>query len=165
MILIKKYSNRRLYDTSSSAYVNLEQLGDLIRAGEQLQVVDAKTEEDLTRQVLLQILIELPGTLDVVPIALLHRLIRSTGAEPLHPLLAEQLKAGLHLLESQLAAFEAQFGWPTPPRSAARPAPAPPPSEPDAATQQSAAPPPDPELEALRRKLAALEARLGEPRP
>jgi polyhydroxyalkanoate synthesis repressor PhaR len=160
MTIIKKYSNRRLYDTSSSSYVNLEQLGERVRAGEQLQVLDAKTDEDLTLQVLLQILMELPGTLDLVPPALLHRLIRSTGAEPLHPALAEQLRAGLMLLESQLAAFEAQFGWPTAHRPPPKPAapPSPPPSA-DAAPQHG--PAPDPELDALRARLAALEQRLS----
>jgi len=54
-VLIKKYPNRRLYNTASRAYVNLNDLAALIRQGEEVQVVDAKTGEDLTRVVLTQI--------------------------------------------------------------------------------------------------------------
>ena len=48
-IVIKKYPNRRLYDTSASRYINLEDIAELIRKGKDVQVVDAQTGEDLTR--------------------------------------------------------------------------------------------------------------------
>ena len=57
-MLIRKYPNRRLYNTSSRTYVNLNDLAALIRKGEDVQVVDAKTGEDLTRVVLTQIIVE-----------------------------------------------------------------------------------------------------------
>lgn len=57
-IVIKKYENRRMYDTSQSRYVNLEDLAELIRKGADVQVVDAKTGEDLTRVTLTQIITE-----------------------------------------------------------------------------------------------------------
>jgi len=57
-IVIKKYGNRRLYDTASSRYVNLEDLASHIRAGRDLKVIDAKTGQDLTRVVLTQIITE-----------------------------------------------------------------------------------------------------------
>ena len=57
-IVIKKYGNRRLYDTASSRYVNLDDLAAHIRAGRDLQVVDAKTGQDLTRVMLTQIITE-----------------------------------------------------------------------------------------------------------
>jgi len=57
-VLIRKYPNRRLYNTSSRAYVNLNDLAALIRQGEEVQVVDAKTGEDVTRVVLTQIIVE-----------------------------------------------------------------------------------------------------------
>lgn len=57
-ILIKKYGNRRLYDTAGSRYVNLEDLAAHIRAGREVKVVDAKTGHDLTRVVLTQIITE-----------------------------------------------------------------------------------------------------------
>ena len=51
-IIIKKYANRRLYDTSTSSYVTLDHLSELVREGRDFEVRDAKTGEDLTRQVL-----------------------------------------------------------------------------------------------------------------
>src|SRR6201997_611861 len=57
-ILIKKYGNRRLYDTAGSRYVNLEDLAALVRAGKDVRIVDAKTGRDLTRITLTQIITE-----------------------------------------------------------------------------------------------------------
>jgi len=57
-IIVKKYENRRMYDASHSRYVNLEDLAALIREGADVQVVDAKTGEDLTRVILTQIITE-----------------------------------------------------------------------------------------------------------
>ncbi|MBZ5609439.1 MAG: pesticin [Acidobacteriia bacterium] len=57
-IIIKKYENRRLYDTSASRYVNLDDLAEMVRQGIDLKVVDAKTGEDLTRVTLTQIITE-----------------------------------------------------------------------------------------------------------
>ncbi|MFV8823681.1 polyhydroxyalkanoate synthesis repressor PhaR [Thauera sp. WH-2] len=56
--LIKKYPNRRLYDTRTSSYITLNDVKDLVLGHEQFQVVDAKTGEDLTRSILLQIILE-----------------------------------------------------------------------------------------------------------
>ena len=56
--LIKKYPNRRLYDTQTSTYVTLSDIKNLVMANEVFKVVDAKTEEDLTRNILLQIILE-----------------------------------------------------------------------------------------------------------
>ena len=56
--LIKKYPNRRLYDTRSSVYVTLQEVKNFVLAGESLKVVDAKTQEDLTRSIYLQIILE-----------------------------------------------------------------------------------------------------------
>ena len=57
-IVIRKYPNRRLYDTSSRRYVNLDDVAALVRQGTNFQVVDAKTGDDLTRVVLTQIIVE-----------------------------------------------------------------------------------------------------------
>jgi polyhydroxyalkanoate synthesis repressor PhaR len=57
-VVIKKYPNRRLYDASSRRYVNLDDIAAQIRRGVDLQVVDAKTGEDLTRVILTQIIVE-----------------------------------------------------------------------------------------------------------
>ena len=57
-VVIKKYGNRRLYDTSTSQYINLEEIATLIRKGKEVRVVDAKTGQDLTRVTLTQIVVE-----------------------------------------------------------------------------------------------------------
>ena len=57
-VLIKKYGNRRLYDSSNSKYVNLDDLATFIREGKEVKVVDAKTGQDLTRVTLTQIITE-----------------------------------------------------------------------------------------------------------
>ena len=57
-VVIKKYENRRLYDTTNSRYVNLEEVAQLVQSGKDVQVVDAATGEDLTRLVLTQIIVE-----------------------------------------------------------------------------------------------------------
>lgn len=56
--VVRKYGNRRLYDTSASRYINLEELASMVRSGKDVQVVDAKTGEDLTRLTLTQIIVE-----------------------------------------------------------------------------------------------------------
>ena len=56
--IIRKYGNRRLYDTSSRRYVNLDEIAQMVRDGDEIQVVDAKSGEDLTRGVLTQIIVE-----------------------------------------------------------------------------------------------------------
>jgi len=57
-VVIKKYGNRRLYDTSASRYVNLEEIADMVRSGKEIQVVDATTGEDVTHVTLTQIIVE-----------------------------------------------------------------------------------------------------------
>src|SRR5579872_6687133 len=58
VVVIKKYGNRRLYDTVGSRYVNLDDLAALVRAGKEVRVVDAKSGRDLTRVILTQIITE-----------------------------------------------------------------------------------------------------------
>jgi polyhydroxyalkanoate synthesis repressor PhaR len=77
--VIRKYGNRRLYDSTASQYVNLTQVAELVRAGEQIEVVDAKTGEDLTGQVLTQIIVEDSRRPEgAPPVAFLQDLIRAT---------------------------------------------------------------------------------------
>jgi polyhydroxyalkanoate synthesis repressor PhaR len=75
-IVIKKYGNRRLYDTDLSRYVTLEELEDRIRRGDDVRVLDAKTNEDLTQQTLAQIILESRGAARLLPVPLLAQLIR-----------------------------------------------------------------------------------------
>lgn len=79
-IIIKKYANRRLYDTSASAYVTLEHLSELTRQGKDFSVHDAKTGEDLTRAVLAQIIFEQENKKEgVLPVSFLRQLIQFYG--------------------------------------------------------------------------------------
>lgn len=75
-IVIKKYGNRRLYDTDLSRYVTLEELEDRVRRGDDVRVLDAKTSEDLTQQTLAQIILESRGAARLLPVPLLAQLIR-----------------------------------------------------------------------------------------
>jgi polyhydroxyalkanoate synthesis repressor PhaR len=75
-IVVKKYGNRRLYDTDLSRYVTLEELEDRIRRGDEVRVLDAKTNEDLTQQTLAQIILESRGAARLLPVPLLAQLIR-----------------------------------------------------------------------------------------
>ncbi len=79
-IVIKKYANRRLYDTSASAYVTLEHLSELTRQGKEFIVQDAKSGEDLTRAVLAQIIFEQENKKEgVLPVSFLRQLIQFYG--------------------------------------------------------------------------------------
>lgn len=78
-IVIRKYPNRRLYDTSSRRYVNLDDVAALVRQGADFQVVDAKTGEDLTRVILTQIIVEdAKGGPAGLPLELLRQLIMAS---------------------------------------------------------------------------------------
>ena len=75
-VVIKKYGNRRLYDTAGSRYVNLDDLAAMVRAGKDVRVVDAKTGRDLTRVTLTQIITEdAKGKPTGLPLELLRQLI------------------------------------------------------------------------------------------
>ena len=75
---IRKYPNRRYYDTTRSRHVTLDEIHNLIRQGYEVHVIDSKTRRDITSEVLVQIIAELdPPKLCVFPVPLLHRLLRS----------------------------------------------------------------------------------------
>lgn len=80
-ITIKKYANRRLYNTASSAYVTLADLAKMVKTGEDFLVYDAKTNDDITRSVLAQIIFEQEGIegQSLLPITFLRQLIRFYG--------------------------------------------------------------------------------------
>jgi polyhydroxyalkanoate synthesis repressor PhaR len=75
-VLIKKYGNRRLYDTGDSRYVTLDELAAKIRSGSDLRVVDAQTGEDLTQGTLTQIVLETGHAAKFLPVQLLTQMIR-----------------------------------------------------------------------------------------
>lgn len=80
-VIIKKYANRRLYNTSTSAYVTLDHLSEMVRSGVDFTVLDAKTNDDITRSVLTQIIFEEESKQgqNLLPVQFLRRLIRFYG--------------------------------------------------------------------------------------
>lgn len=89
-IIIKRYANRRLYNTETSSYVNYQEIVKLIREGRDIQVIDSKTKEDITRLILLQIILEEGQSL--LPTPFLYQLIR-TQEESLHEFFQNYLTA------------------------------------------------------------------------
>jgi polyhydroxyalkanoate synthesis repressor PhaR len=78
---LRKYPNRRLYDATSSRYVNLEEVAAFVRAGEEIRVEDARDGRDRTREVLLQLVLEDEASAELLPQALLCRVIRANDPE------------------------------------------------------------------------------------
>ena len=75
-VVVKKYANRRLYNTEASSYVTLDHLAQMVKEGREFVVYDAKTGEDITRQVLTQIIVEEEGKgRNLLPIGFLRQLI------------------------------------------------------------------------------------------
>ena len=82
LVVIKKYANRRLYDTSTSSYVTLDHLSELVRQGIDFEVRDAKSKEDITKAVLTQIIFEHETKGDgALPLSFLRKLIGSYGGQ------------------------------------------------------------------------------------
>lgn len=81
-LLIKRYASRRLYNTESSDYVTLEDIAGFVRAGREVQIIDLKTGDDLTRQYLLQIIADHESRGEnVLPLDVLNDLVRSYTAQ------------------------------------------------------------------------------------
>ncbi|MFO0725495.1 MAG: polyhydroxyalkanoate synthesis regulator DNA-binding domain-containing protein [Myxococcota bacterium] len=77
--MIKRYSNRKLYDTESSKYVTLEEIAHMIKAGEEIVIIDNKTKDDLTAVTLTQIIYEEEKRKSRMPLDMLKKLITSSG--------------------------------------------------------------------------------------
>jgi polyhydroxyalkanoate synthesis repressor PhaR len=99
VIIIKKYANRRLYDTESSTYITLERLAELVRQKRQFQVLDAKSGEDITRSVLTQIIMdeESRGS-TMLPVNFLRQLISMYG-DQMQSVVPQYLEASLDALQ------------------------------------------------------------------
>jgi polyhydroxyalkanoate synthesis repressor PhaR len=183
MIVIKKYGNRRLYDTADSRYITLEELADRVRAGEHVTVVDAKTDHDLTQQTLAHIILESRGAAKLLPVPLLEQLIRMGDdalAEFFGMYVSSALELYLHARSGAQAMLpynpfaQMQFGNPfarvfggwAPPPQQARPAPTPPPPPPEPRKKKAKAKKAEDEDEtasavaALRKELEELKAAL-----
>lgn len=105
-ITIKKYANRRLYNTDTSAYITLEDLAAIVKRGDDFVVYDAKTGEDITRSVLTQIIFEQEGKggQSLLPITFLRQLIRFYG-DSMQLLVPSYLEFSIGKLASEQAKF------------------------------------------------------------
>ncbi len=114
-LLIKRYASRRLYNTETSDYVTLEDIAGFIRAGREVQIVDLKTGDDLTRQYLLQIVAEHESKGEsVLPVDVLTDLVRSytSGVQSIVP---QFLASSFEMLrESQAKMMENLSAFPNP---------------------------------------------------
>ena len=109
-VTIKKYANRRLYNTGTSTYVTLEDLATMVKNGEDFAVFDAKTGEDITRSVLTQIIVEQENKegQNLLPIAFLRQLIRFYG-DSMQMLVPRFLEASIDSLTREQEKFRNQM--------------------------------------------------------
>ena len=107
---IKKYANRRLYDTESSTYITLDRLAQMVREGREFEVVDAKSGEDITRQVLTQIIVdeEARGS-TMLPINFLKQLIGLYG-NSMQNFVPQYLEAAMDAFQRNQSAVRDAFG-------------------------------------------------------
>ena len=107
---IKKYANRRLYNTGTSTYVTLEDLAVMVKAGEDFVVYDAKTGEDITRSVLAQIIFEQENKegQNLLPINFLRQLIRFYG-DSMQMMVPRFLEASIDSLTKEQEKFRGQL--------------------------------------------------------
>jgi len=110
-IIIKRYENRKLYDSSRSTYVTLEEIAALIRGGREIKVVDAKTGEDLTKSTLALIILEGERQKkNLLPLSFMYQLIKY--GESVQSVFQEYLSTGLDaFLASQQEAQKRLREW------------------------------------------------------
>jgi polyhydroxyalkanoate synthesis repressor PhaR len=109
-VTIKKYANRRLYNTGTSTYVTLEDLAAMVKGGEDFIVYDAKTGEDITRSVLAQIIFEQENKegQSLLPITFLRQLIRFYG-DSMQMLVPRYLEQSMQSFAGQQDKFREQM--------------------------------------------------------
>src|SRR5205085_12003077 len=113
-VVIKKYANRRLYNTASSSYVTLEHLSEMVKQGVDFVVYDAKTNEDITRTVLTQIIFEEESQGEsLLPIQFLRQLISFYG-NSVQSFLPSYLELSLSSFAQQQERMRSQFAAFTP---------------------------------------------------
>jgi polyhydroxyalkanoate synthesis repressor PhaR len=109
-VTIKKYANRRLYDTESSAYITLDRLAQMVRDGREFEVIDAKTGEDITRQVLTQIIVEEEARgATMLPLNFLKQLIGLYG-NSMQNFVPQYLEAAMDAFQRNQTAVRDAFG-------------------------------------------------------
>ena len=109
-VTIKKYANRRLYDTESSSYITLDRLAEMVREGREFEVVDAKTGEDITRTVLTQIIVEEEARgSTMLPVNFLKQLIGLYG-NSMQGMVPQYLEAAMDAFQRNQTAMRDAFG-------------------------------------------------------
>ncbi|MEP7120750.1 MAG: polyhydroxyalkanoate synthesis regulator DNA-binding domain-containing protein [Byssovorax sp.] len=183
-MIVKKYSNRRLYDTEQSRYITQEELAEKIRLGADVRVIDAATGDDLTQLTLAQIILESRGASRLLPVPLLVQLIRmgddslaeffgrymssaldlylhakegAAAIAPYNPFVNVPFAATNALARLLLGNGGGAFGWrdPPAPHNLAPPPPSPPPLPSPPPTRESSD-----EIKDLRRELDELKRAL-----
>ncbi len=175
-VLIKKYGNRRLYDTGDSRYVTLDELAAKIRSGSDLRVVDAQTNEDLTQATLTQIVLETGHASRFLPVQLLTQMIRLSD-DALAEFFSRYVTGALEVyLQAKrgvqtLASYNPLTMWMQNPFAApyqqygggyAAPPPMPPPPEPEGDGQERRRAPSEPTVDTRSDDVAAMRRELEE---
>ena len=159
-IVIKKYGNRRLYDTAASRYVNLDDIAGFVREGKEVRVLDAKTGQDLTRVTLTQVIMEDARDKPTgLPLELLRQLVIASD-EVRQEFIMWYLKSAFDTYQKVQDAVQSRLGDVqsailSPMDMMKKLMAEPPPAHPRAQTE--------PELDGLRKRVAELEARLEKP--
>ena len=163
-LIIKKYENRRLYNTVTSQYINQEQVAQLVRDGHDVRVLDASTGEDITRLVLAQIVLDdakLPDS--VFPLDVLRQMIVASGRATQENAL-RYMKAMMEMYQNAYRAMPSPLGFmpnifaPGQPHEAGTQATG-------AHANSAATAEPNPEVMELRRRVEELEAMLSHRQP
>ena len=142
-ILIRKYENRRLYDTVNSRYVNLDEVASFLQQGNTIRVVDALSGEDITRLILTQIIVEDAKAPDsIFPVEVLRQMVVASGR-------ATQ-DASTRYMQAMLDVYEKSYRVMTPPFPFSQPG--------DPATLASNVKSADGNIDELKRRVAELEA-------
>ena len=105
-VIIKKYANRRLYNTESSSYITLDLLAQMTRDGREFKVIDAKTEEDITHNILTQIIMEEEARGEtMLPVSFLRQLIAMYG-DSMQAMVPGYLEASMDSFRRNQAQFQ-----------------------------------------------------------
>jgi polyhydroxyalkanoate synthesis repressor PhaR len=171
-VIVKKYANRRLYNTRSSSYITLDDLARMTREGIDFQVLDAKTGSDITHQILTQIIMEeeSSGGEQMLPIGFLRQLISMYG-NSMQAMMPQYLEASMENFRANQAKLQDAFKASVAPEAFAKLA------ETNMAMFKAAAsafmpkgegpapspaPKPASDIEALREQMAAMQRKLDE---
>ena len=174
-VIIKKYANRRLYNTETSSYITLDHLAAMTREGRDFKVIDAKTEEDITHNVLTQIIMEEETRgQTMLPVSFLRQLISLYG-DSMQSMVPQYLEASMdafrrnqtqfrqamegafaggpfaEIAKRNIEMFEAAASAFKPPQPGEAPA---------AGAAPAAATPPRTEVDALKAQLAAMQEQI-----